>query len=79
MHAVFWMVTQPVNKFWLAGETLDPASVRFFGTKETNGLPKRDDSPQRLSARGCCVEGEYIRRPSTSEPLNLILCRVWPR
>jgi hypothetical protein len=34
MHAVFWLVTQPVNRFWLAGEVLDPASERFFGARE---------------------------------------------
>jgi hypothetical protein len=37
IQAVFWLVTQPVNKFWLAGETLDPASARFFGTGKTTG------------------------------------------
>jgi hypothetical protein len=33
MHAVFWLVTQPVNKFWLAGEALDRASARFFAVQ----------------------------------------------
>ena len=37
LQAVFWLVTQPVNKFWLAGETLDAASAGFFGTRETAG------------------------------------------
>jgi hypothetical protein len=39
MQAVFWLVTQPVNKFWLADEVLDPASARLFGTKQTLGTP----------------------------------------
>jgi Domain of unknown function (DUF1772) len=39
MQAIFWLATQPVNRFWLAGEVLDPASVRFFGTKEMHGTP----------------------------------------
>ncbi|HEX5509453.1 MAG TPA: DUF1772 domain-containing protein [Pseudolabrys sp.] len=30
-HAVFWLVTQPVNKFWLAGEKLSGLSASFFG------------------------------------------------
>jgi hypothetical protein len=34
MHAVFWLVTQPVNRFWLAEEVLDPASERYFGARE---------------------------------------------
>jgi|SRR6185437_4665780 len=31
VHAVFWLVTQPVNKFWLAGENLSGVSASFFG------------------------------------------------
>lgn len=30
MHIIFWLVTQPVNKYWLAGENLSDASARFF-------------------------------------------------
>jgi hypothetical protein len=42
MQAVFWLVTQPVNRFWLAGVALDPASERFFGSSEalTNKRPE---------------------------------------
>jgi hypothetical protein len=39
MQAIFWLVAQPANKFWLAGETLDPASARFFATKEALAAP----------------------------------------
>jgi hypothetical protein len=41
MHAVFWLVTQPVNRFWLAGEVLDPASERFFGAREAFNSKRR--------------------------------------
>ncbi|MGI8524692.1 MAG: DUF1772 domain-containing protein [Pseudolabrys sp.] len=30
MHAIFWLITQPVNKFWVAGEKLGDMSARFF-------------------------------------------------
>lgn len=30
MHAVFWIVTQPMNKFWLKDQHLKGAGARFF-------------------------------------------------
>jgi hypothetical protein len=30
MHVVFWVVTQPTNKFWLANTTLSKAGSAFF-------------------------------------------------
>jgi hypothetical protein len=30
MQAVYWLVTHPVNKVWVAGEDLDRFSSRFF-------------------------------------------------
>ena len=30
MHATYWVMTHPVNKFWLAGENLDGFSAGFF-------------------------------------------------
>jgi hypothetical protein len=32
MHAIYWLVTHPVNKHWLRGETLGSAGSRFFAT-----------------------------------------------
>jgi hypothetical protein len=32
MHAVYWTVTHPVNKFWLADTDLSTFGARFFGT-----------------------------------------------
>ncbi|HEX4809639.1 MAG TPA: DUF1772 domain-containing protein [Bryobacteraceae bacterium] len=32
MHAVFWSVTQPVNRFWLKNQKLNQAGDKFFDT-----------------------------------------------
>jgi hypothetical protein len=32
MHAIFWLVTQPVNKFWLRNQHLTPVGAKFFST-----------------------------------------------
>src|SRR5262249_55340166 len=36
MHVVFWIVTQPVNKFWLLDTTLSPTGAKFFGTGDSD-------------------------------------------
>jgi Domain of unknown function (DUF1772) len=36
MHAIFWLVTQPVNKFWLSDTELTEAARRFFGSAGSN-------------------------------------------
>ena len=41
MHLIFWLMTQPVNKLWLASEKLSPASARFFSA---NTAGERDTS-----------------------------------
>lgn len=40
MHAVFWMVTQRVNKYWLIGENLTGLSASFFGNAP--GAPREN-------------------------------------
>lgn len=37
MHAVFWTVTQPVNRHWLAGFPMSDASRRFFSMDPSPG------------------------------------------
>jgi hypothetical protein len=39
MHAAYWLLTHPVNNFWLKGFKLKGASARFFsrGTSRRNG------------------------------------------
>ena len=45
MQAVYWIVTHPVNRFWLKGERLPAASARFFavGQSPTPGEPDTTD------------------------------------
>jgi hypothetical protein len=42
MHLIFWLMTQPVNRFWLQDETLTASAQRFFGTNRGTDLPQRD-------------------------------------
>ena len=36
MHAVFWAVTQPVNKYWLREQNLSAPSSMFFGIRKSS-------------------------------------------
>lgn len=36
MHAVFWSVTQPVNRCWLKNQNLSKAGAKFFYTGHTH-------------------------------------------
>lgn len=38
MQAVFWSVTQPVNRHWLKDQKLSEAGVKFFDTGHINAL-----------------------------------------
>ena len=42
MHATYWVMTHPVNKFWLAGENLTGFSAGFFsfGTGAAREAPE---------------------------------------
>jgi hypothetical protein len=40
MHLVFWLVTQPVNKYWLASEKIGPTGARFFAVEKARGVIK---------------------------------------
>jgi hypothetical protein len=44
MHAVFWTVTQPVNRYWAANLKLSSGARRFFGVNES----LRTDDWERL-------------------------------
>ena len=43
MHAVFWVVTQPVNKFWLRDQQLSKAGSTFFGTGKSGSDARTAD------------------------------------
>jgi hypothetical protein len=36
MHGVYWLLTHPVNKFWVEGITMSKAGSLFFGTDATD-------------------------------------------
>ena len=40
VQAIFWVVTQPVNKFWLAEQKLGRAGTAFFGTRSSQAPPE---------------------------------------
>ena len=47
MHAIFWIVVQPVNRYWLRNQQLEGLGQRFFAgnpaaQKETQGSPDHD-------------------------------------
>jgi hypothetical protein len=35
MHAVFWLVTQPTNRFWLRNQQLSRAGAKFFAVDQS--------------------------------------------
>ena len=55
MHLVFWIMTQPVNRFWLSDTQLTAPAQRFFSTGGT-ARPCRTGPPCATagSARICC-------------------------
>jgi Anthrone oxygenase len=50
MHLIFWLVTQPVNKFWLRDTELTASADRFFG-KEGEGAQSQKTDWTRLRDR----------------------------
>lgn len=50
MHAVFWFVTQPTNRFWLQNQQLSRAGAKFFAA----GPGGRSGSPET-------VQGDWKR------------------
>ena len=37
MHVLFWLVTQPVNKYWLVRDKISAAGARFFAVEQASG------------------------------------------
>lgn len=46
MQGVFWLRTQPVNRFWLKKEPLGAAGARFFSMNQTQRLEKKRNDLQ---------------------------------
>jgi Domain of unknown function (DUF1772) len=42
MHGVYWLLTHPVNNFWVGGVDMSKAAARFFGAR---GMDARDGAP----------------------------------
>lgn len=56
MQAVYWLVTHPVNRVWLKGETLPRASAAFFavGSGKDEGTPQGAGDWKHLRNRWEC-------------------------
>ena len=42
MHGAYWLLTHPVNKFWVEGVDMSKAAARFFGA---HGMDAQDGPP----------------------------------
>jgi Domain of unknown function (DUF1772) len=65
MHAVFWFVTQPVNKIWLQDVQLSKAGSAFFGTggnvrESSNWTALRDRWEYSHVARAVLVTTAFV-------------------
>lgn len=59
MHALYWLLTHPVNNFWLEEEKLGAAGATFFGTaagkEPTHWKEARDRWEYSHLARAVCA------------------------
>ena len=46
MHAVFWFVTQPTNRFWLKNQEMSKAGSRFFAVDQLNQSASNENGDQ---------------------------------
>lgn len=53
MHAVYWIVTAPVNKIWLKGQQLSKAGSAFFR------MSKRGAEAQEIEWTALRIRWEY--------------------
>lgn len=75
MHAVYWIVTHPVNGFWLQDQPLTGASAGFFSfgvRKDRAADPGREDGWKRLRDRW---EYSHVVRAALAT-LSLILLLI---
>jgi hypothetical protein len=62
MQAVYWLVTHPVNGFWLRGENLSDFSASFFATGTGHSRPQdRVHSPDWTALRDRWEYSHVIR------------------
>ena len=60
MHALYWVVTHPVNRYWVADQKLGKAGAAFFNIKgaaeiDENWTRLRDRWEYSHVARACCA------------------------
>jgi hypothetical protein len=66
MHGLYWVLTHPVNRFWLKDQKLGRAGSGFFGVGYGSGMEQADWTEFRdrweLShvARALCAAGSFI-------------------
>jgi hypothetical protein len=63
MHAVYWIVTHPVNKFWLKDQDLSGAGAGFFGfdPMKRSGPSEADGADAWVRARDRWEHSHAIR------------------
>jgi hypothetical protein len=67
MQALFWLVTQPANKYWLADQKLGAAAARFFSANAAHSGPRPDWTALR-------DRWEYSRVARAASPARLLSC-----
>lgn len=63
MHAIFWIVTQPVNRFWLTGSNLSGLGASFFAgapAAERDWMVLRDRWEYSHLARAVCAVIAFV-------------------
>jgi hypothetical protein len=63
VHVIFWIVTQPVNRFWLKAQQLTPLGQRFFSS-DTSRVPPAQAETESLDWRQMrdCWEYSHLAR-----------------
>jgi hypothetical protein len=71
MHAVYWIVTAPVNKVWLKGEQLSKAGSTFFRMNKGGGQPQ---TAEWTSLRDRWERSHIARAVLVTAALTLLVC-----
>jgi len=77
MQFVFWLFTQPVNKFWLQGTTLSGAGTAFFDVGSGAHQVNRDDPEDWKKMRDRWEYSHIVRAGlATLSFLSLVVAAV---
>ncbi|OHV84429.1 anthrone oxygenase family protein [Rhizobium sp. LCM 4573] len=72
MQAIFWLMTQPVNKFWLKDTKLSNAAGRFFDT----GAAAIDGESDWITYRDRWEKSHILRAVAATLGLILLLIAI---